>query len=168
MSARRWLMPAAALGGLWWLLSGGSAGSWLVGLPAIALALWLGREARGGQGGIKGGGLSVVGLVRFLPFFLVESVRGGLDVAARTLVPHMRIAPGLGSYRTRLNGGAARLLFANCVSLLPGTLSAELDGDVLQLHLLDARQSPEAELRRLESVVAQVFNENLIDEREPV
>jgi len=157
MPAIRWLIPAAALAGFWWLLSGGSAAAWLVGLPAIALALWLGR------GGATAwyARLSPAGLLRFLPFFLVESVRGGLDVTARTLAPRMRIAPGLSAYRIRLRGHSARLLFTSCVSLMPGTLSADLRGDSLRLHLLDAGQDPEPGLRRLERAVARVFDEGL-------
>ncbi len=161
MSAKQLLIPTLALAGFWWLLSGGSTGSWLVGLPAIALALWLTR----GGGPISAALPSPGGLLRFVPFFLRESVRGGLDVAARTLAPRLRIAPGLSTYRTGLSGNGARLLFANCVSLLPGTLAADLDGDLLRLHLLDAGLDPDPELRRLERAVARVFNEHLEPEQ---
>jgi multicomponent Na+:H+ antiporter subunit E len=148
-----WLFPAASLAGLWWLLSEGDVASWAVGLPAIALGLWLGR----GLGQDSAPRLSLVGACRFLLFFLRESMRGGLDVAGRVLAPRLRIEPGLAVYRTRLTGGPALLLFANSASLLPGTLCADLEQDRLQLHLLDADQDPEPDLRRLEAAVARVF-----------
>ena len=44
----------------------------------------------------------------------------------------------------------------NCVSLLPGTLAARLDGDQVELHLLDAGEDPEPELRRLEQAIARL------------
>jgi multicomponent Na+:H+ antiporter subunit E len=153
VSVRLRLIPAASLAALWWLLSEGNAASWAVGLPAIALGLWLGR----GSGRDDAPRLSFVGAGRFLFFFLRESMRGGMDVAGRVLAPRLRIEPGLAVYRTRLTGGPALLLFANSVSLLPGTVCADLEQDRLQLHLLDAAQDPEPELRRLEAAVARVF-----------
>jgi len=140
------------------------AGHWVAqgaffpqGLPALVFALWalhwLGRA---------GGPLpSPPGLLRFLPFFIAESTRGGLDVARRILAPALRVNPGLACYRTRLRGSGARLLFTNCVNLLPGTLAADLQRDRLRLHLLDAGVDPEPELRRLEQAVARVFHETL-------
>jgi len=82
-------------------------------------------------------------------------------VARRILAPVLRVNPGLVSYRTRLRGSGARLLFTNCVNLLPGTLAADLQRDRLRLHLLDAGVDPERELRRLEQAVARVFHETL-------
>jgi len=127
------------LAGFWWLLSGGDPGSWLVGLPTLVFALWalhwLGRA---------GGPLpSPPGLLRFLSFFIAESTCGGLDVARRILAPALRVNPRLACYRTRLRGSGARLLFTNCVNLLPGTLAADLQRDRLRLHLLDAGVDPE-------------------------
>jgi multicomponent Na+:H+ antiporter subunit E len=152
------LLPGLALTGLWWLLSAGAPESWLVGAPTVALALWVQRR----QSRHESARLSLIGLLRFLPFFIAESVRGGLDVAQRTLAPQMRINPGLSRYRTRLRRPAARLLFTNCVSLLPGTLAARLvEVDQLELHLLDADIDPEPDLRRLERAVARVFPELL-------
>lgn len=145
----------AALAGLWALLSGGQAGSWLVGLPAVVAAAWAGRVL-----GLPGDRrLSLRGLAAFLPFFLWESVRGGVDVARRVLRPDMALAPGFVAYRVGLAGEGARRLFANTVSLLPGTLAADLDGVDLRVHALDVGSDVAAELRRVESAVARVFGE---------
>jgi hypothetical protein len=40
---------------------------------------------------------------------------------------------------------------------LPGTLAADLDGDRAELHLLDASQNPEPDLRRLEQAIGRLF-----------
>ena len=45
----------------------------------------------------------------------------------------------------------------NCISLLPGTLAADLDGDRVVLHLLDTGVDPEPDLRRLEDAIAGLF-----------
>jgi multicomponent Na+:H+ antiporter subunit E len=146
-------LTLAALAGLWWLLSDGDPASWIIGLPAVAAAGWSAHRLRSGGAST----ISASGLLRFLPFFLWESLRGGIDVALRTLAPRMRIHPGFTVYRTRLRRRDARVLFANCVSLLPGTLAADVDGDRLDVHLLDAGSDPAEELRRLELAVARVY-----------
>ncbi len=97
--------------------------------------------------------------VRFFPFFLWESLRGGIDVARRTLAPRMRIQPGFTIYRTGLQQPAARVFFVDCVCLLPGTLGADLRGDQLDLHMLDARRDSLADLHRLERAVALIYRQ---------
>ncbi len=146
-------LTLASLAGLWWLLSGGDPASWVIGVPAVLAAGWW--SWRLGPGGT--GAVSLPGLLRFVPFFLWQSLRGGIDVSLRTLAPRMRIHPGFTVYRTGLRRRDARLLFVNCVSLLPGTLAADIDGDRLEVHQLDSTTDANGELRRLESVVARVY-----------
>jgi multicomponent Na+:H+ antiporter subunit E len=56
---------------------------------------------------------------------------------------------------------------ANTVSLLPGTLSAELDEAHLRVHVLDETGAFAAELQVVEAHVAQLFGLNLVaDESE--
>jgi multicomponent Na+:H+ antiporter subunit E len=156
-SFSRLLLPAVVLAALWWVISGGATASWVIGLPAVAAATWSFAVMRSRPGM----SVSLVGLVRFLPFFLVESLRGGLDVAWRTLSPRMDIAPGFSRYRVGLASPWARLVFANCASLLPGTLTVDLRGDELELHMLNEGPEVEGEIRCLERAVAGLFGEDL-------
>ncbi len=146
-------LTLALFAGLWWLLTVGDWSSWLIGLPVVAAAAWTARRLRPESAGR----ISLRGLLRFLPFFAWESLRGGIDVASRTLAPRLRIQPGLVAYRIRLQRSDARMFFANCVSLLPGTLAADLRDDVLDVHMLDRRVDPVPELRRLELAVSGVY-----------
>jgi multicomponent Na+:H+ antiporter subunit E len=100
----------------------------------------------------------MIGVLRFVPFFLWESLRGGIDVALRTLAPRMPVHPGFVTYPIGLlRRRDARVFFANCLCLLPGTLAADLSGDRLEVHLLDMGTDPATELRRLERAVARVY-----------
>lgn len=139
--------------GLWWILTNGSSGSWLIGLPAVAAAVW--ARARLSQGGRYG--VSVIGMVRFVPLFLWQSVRGGVDVARRTLALRMRIKPGFVRYRTQLTVPAARTFFVTCAGLLPGTLASGLVDDQMEIHTLDIGSNHQVDLRRLEVAVARIF-----------
>ena len=149
-----WLL-IVLLGAIWALLSGGGASSWIIGAPAVFVGAWAGRSL----GAFDGNAWSVGGGIRYLPFFLVESVRGGIDVTRRVLASEPRVAPGLQDYRMSLRSPHARLLFVNSVSLLPGTLAVDLRNDMLVVHALDTSTKIDEELRRLERVVGRVYGE---------
>lgn len=145
------------LAGLWWIIAGGDPSSWVIGAPAVVAAAWAVR----GLGARAAVWPSPLGLLRFLPYFVVESLRGGIDVAARVLGPRMRVDPGVIDYPLRLRRRAARVFFVDCISLLPGTLGADLVGDTARVHALDVGDDPVAGLRALEVHVARVFREPL-------
>jgi multicomponent Na+:H+ antiporter subunit E len=134
------VVRTAILAGLWWIIVQGRSDAWMVGLPAVAAAVlasvYLGARALPR--------LSVTGLAGFIVLFLRESAWGGVDVARRTLAPRLRIRPGFRRYRLKLHDPRARVLLVNCISLLPGTLAADLDGEHAELHLLDSGDNPEA------------------------
>jgi multicomponent Na+:H+ antiporter subunit E len=148
------LMLAALL---WWVLVGGELASWVVGVPVVAAAVWSAWRLHDGDAGH----ISLRGLLRFIPFFLWESIRGGVDVASRVLRPRMAIQPGFVIYTMGLRTPKARLLFVNCISLLPGTLAADISDDELRVHTLDLEGDTGRELSRLERRVAAVYGERL-------
>ncbi|HSO81195.1 Na+/H+ antiporter subunit E [Thiocapsa sp.] len=142
---------------VWLILVGPDAASWIIGGPfvvAATLASLRLSEPRDRK-------LSLSSLARFIPYFLVESLRGGLDVAARVLIPRMRVQPGNQEYRVRLTHPEARLVFIDSISLLPGTLSADLRGDLVTVHALDVRTDVVEGLATLERRVAALFGESL-------
>lgn len=95
--------------------------------------------------------------LRFAPFFLLRSLLGGVDVSWRAFHPDMPIAPDLIEYGLRIPPGLPRVFMVNTVSLLPGTLSAELDRDVLKVHVLDGRKDFLAVIESVEKRVAGMF-----------
>ncbi len=142
---------------IWLILVGPDAASWIIGVPfvvAATLASLRLSEPRGRN-------LSLSSLAEFSPYFLVESLRGGLDVAGRVLLPRLRVQPGNQDYRVSLRDPTARLVFIDSISLLPGTLSADLRGDLLTVHALDIRTDVVADLAALERRVAALFGETL-------
>jgi multicomponent Na+:H+ antiporter subunit E len=151
--ASRLAARSALLAGLWWLIVQGRPDAWLVGIPAVALAVMASNQLN--DHALQR--LSLAGLFAFITLFLRESIRGGLDVTLRTLRPSMRIKPGFRRYRLHISDPSARVLLINCIGLLPGTLAADLDGDHAELHLLDSSDNPDPQLLRLEQAVARLF-----------
>lgn len=142
---------------IWFLLAGQDAASWLLGVPAVMAAGWSSLRLSGA----RDQRIRLTGLLRFVPFFIGESIRGGFDVMNRVMRPRMRISPGFHAYRTRLAHVPARLLFVNSLSLLPGTLAADLDDDSVLIHALDVKGELDEEIIRLERAVAAVYGETL-------
>ena len=142
---------------MWWILTEGAMDSWLVGVPVVVLAV-LASEAL-----LPAASWSLSGIVRFIPFFLWRSLCGGVDVARRALHPRLPISPALIDHQWRLPAGLPRVFMANTVSLLPGTLSVELNEDTLCIHVLDNNSAFASELNVVEERVAALFGLALVD-----
>ncbi|MBK5940189.1 Na+/H+ antiporter subunit E [Halochromatium roseum] len=161
-----WLRPIRiflTLAVLWLVIAGPELSSWIIGVPALLFATWSTMTLTGDRHAADRtpyrSRLRLGGLLRFLPFFAIESVRGGLDVASRVMRPRLRIDPGFQSYQMHLSNPIARVVFLDSISLLPGTLSADLVNDQIEVHALDASHDLSPSLQRLERVVAQLFVE---------
>lgn len=152
----QWSRFIVRLGGcllLWWVLTGGTTlSSWIIGLPTIALALWVMQSAPQSEHWQ----LSLSGLLHFIPYFLLQSVRGGIDVARRAYSPARPLDPDIIDFPLILPPGRPQIFFLNSVSLLPGTLSAELSDTMLKVHVLDRSVDPH--LHQLQTRVARLFN----------
>lgn len=154
----RLAVRAGALAIVWWILTGGDASSWVVGAPAVlasaAASIALRRP--------EPWRISPSGAARFLPYFAWHTLAGSVDVARRALDPGLPISPSFERYLIRLPGsGPSRVLFVNVVSLLPGTLSADLDGDELTVHGLTDGAETLDRVRALEDRIAAVFGHEL-------
>jgi multicomponent Na+:H+ antiporter subunit E len=136
---------------MWWVLTDGAMDSWLVGAPVVLFATLVSVML------LPPFSWSLTGIVRFVPFFLWRSLHGGVDVARRALHPRLPISPGMVNYRWRLPPGLPRVVMANTVSLLPGTLSAELHKEYLRVHVLNRREDFLSELEKVEQRVAAMF-----------
>jgi len=130
ISVARLIVRALGFAFFWAILAAGKG--WGVGIPVICLATAVSFHS------VPVNQWSLAGLARFLPYFVWNSLRGGVDVAARALNPRLPIDPAVVRYEMRLDSTAARVLMADTVTLLPGTLSADLQGNILLVHVLTA------------------------------
>ncbi len=148
-------------GGLWWALTEGDPYNWWFGLIMVVVAT-LASSAM--QPAVR---WRPLGLLRFIPFFIRQSVLGGVDVARRAFSPEMPNDPGFVEFQVRLPVGPSRVLLANTMSLLPGTVSVELRDTSLRLHALDRSMPIERTLRTGEAHIAAIFGVELHLPAEP-
>ena len=72
----------------------------------------------------------------FVPWLLVQIVAGSLQVAAVVLHPRLPISPRLLRLRVELPNPLARLTLANAITLTPGTVTLDVEGDEYLVHAL--------------------------------
>jgi len=75
----------------------------------------------------------VAGFLYFAYFFR-QLVKANLRLAAIVLSPDLPIQPGFVKIRTGLHSRMGRLMLANSITLTPGTLTVEVDGEWLYIH----------------------------------
>jgi multicomponent Na+:H+ antiporter subunit E len=146
---------------LWKVCTGYDPDSWILGLPASLLFTWfviMGREE-----GSPSPRLHLRAVPTFLLYFLLQSFRTGVDVARRALFEGHQVNPGFTTYRARLPDGAPRAVFANMISLLPGTLSWSLNDGIHKVHILSGHAMIFEELADLERRVGKLYGIELED-----
>jgi len=156
---RRFAVKALALALLWGVLTEFRLDALVFGVPAVlagAALVFVMPYSPGAR-------LSLGGTLVFIGWFAVQSVRGAVDVSLRAIAPSMPLRPGFRPYTPRLPEGAPRVMFLNTITLLPGTLSAEVSGEKVMVHMLDTRADLEADLGTLETRIAALFGVSLKD-----
>ncbi|MBY6082771.1 Na+/H+ antiporter subunit E [Ruegeria arenilitoris] len=138
---------------IWSVLAGGDLASCLIGAPLVLFVV----VANHRLGRLNGRCARLSGVLRFLPYFLIGSFRGGLATATLVLFRGREVQPAMVEYQTTLPPGRARALFVGTIGLLPGTLTADLNGRLLHIHVLDGSMPVTSELRELERRIAAIF-----------
>ncbi|PRY22104.1 multicomponent Na+:H+ antiporter subunit E [Aliiruegeria haliotis] len=146
------VMLAAA----WAVLHWDDPASWVIGLPtavagaAASTLLPVSNSPR----------ISFTGALRLSAFAITGVLRGAVDVSLLSLRPG-RLNQGCLTLRTRLPEGRPRRLFALTITLLPGTLTVRLDGEMLVVHALDCGEAVQGDLDALEHRIAGLFGLSL-------
>lgn len=73
----------------------------------------------------------------YLPYFLFWCLLANLDVAVRVVQPDIPIRPGIVKVRTTLKNEMAKTFLANSITLTPGTLTVDIDGQDLYIHCIN-------------------------------
>jgi multicomponent Na+:H+ antiporter subunit E len=125
----------ATLFGFWILLNGSLAGDvLLIGLIAALLITLLFRNSLAVVSELRMTPRALIVAVGYVFFFARELVKSNLSLARIVLSPALPLNPGIVKVRTRLKSRMGRLLLANSITLTPGTLTVDIDGEWLYIH----------------------------------
>ena len=98
------------------------------------LVLWLGE--RGTPSGVYF--MKVPQVIRFIMFFFREVIKSNIRVAMEVLTPGQKMKPGIVAIELSAKTDLEITMFANLITLTPGTLSLDVSDDkrVLYVHAM--------------------------------
>jgi multicomponent Na+:H+ antiporter subunit E len=127
---------ALMLAAIWVLLSGLFKPLLLaLGAASVMLTLLLAHR----MGVVDIAGHPVRAAIRYVPYWpwlAVEIVKSSIDVARRILSPAMPVRPTVFEIRASQQTVVGRVVLANSMTLTPGTVTLDVDGDRLTVHSL--------------------------------
>ena len=88
----------------------------------------------------------LVFIFAYIPLFVWQLVLSNLAVAKIVLSPNInkQLNPGFVKISTDLKGDFAKLTLANSITLTPGTLSVDIDGNDIYIHTVNIKgKTPE-------------------------
>lgn len=83
--------------------------------------------------------------LRYAPWLVMEILKANWTVLKAILSPDLDIHPTLVKVRTRCKSDLAKVIFANSITLTPGTVTLRVDDEFMLVHgLYEADAQPEA------------------------
>lgn len=87
--------------------------------------------------------LGVRPFIGYAPWLLMEIVRANMEVALWILLPRLAIRPTVVRVTASQKGDLARVIYANSITLTPGTVSIDMEGDQITVHALSYQGADE-------------------------
>ncbi len=100
--------------------------------------------------------------LRILPYFpwlFYKIFQSGIHLSKLILHPALPIAPHLISVESKLRHHGAVVLFGNSITLTPGTITAEVDGNNLIVHAMDKVLGEDVTSKQMETKIANIFKD---------
>lgn len=127
---------AAALAVFWFAMSGETSPFFLgLSVFAVLATLWISaslkivdRDASPYHRALR--------LLVYMGWLIIEIVKANLAVIARVLGVRHSIDPAMVEITTTARTSLGKVLFANSITLTPGTVTVDVDGQVLKVHAL--------------------------------
>ncbi len=79
----------------------------------------------------------------YVPWLLLAIFRSNIDVALRILNPRLPISPTLIRTRASQKHALGKVIYANSITLTPGTVSVEVEDDLILVHALSRESAGE-------------------------
>jgi len=131
------LMAFFSLMIFWILLAGWQTQDLIVGAIISLLLALLYQKSSALFGEFRFTLKSIVSFIQFIFVFSFELIKSNLDVALRVVNPKLPINPGIVKVKTKLKSRLGRVMLANSITLTPGTLTVDTDGEDYYIHWID-------------------------------
>ncbi len=108
--------------------------------------------------GIKPGVRPLLFMVAYVFIFIWQLILANLDVAKRVLSPRRPINPGIVKVKTKLKSPLAKMMLTSSITLTPGTLSLDVQGDDIFIHWIDVKGK---DIETATNAIVSVFEKGL-------
>ena len=98
-----------------------------------------------------------IGLLVYAPWLFGRILASGMHLTYLILHPSLPLNPQVIRHRTRLSGDTAITILGNSITLTPGTVTVEVNGNELEVHALDEASGADVISLRLENKIAGLF-----------
>ncbi|MBB6213940.1 multicomponent Na+:H+ antiporter subunit E [Anaerosolibacter carboniphilus] len=92
----------------------------------------------------------------YLCLLIREIITSNIQVAKIVLSPRITISPTIFTYETKLKSQFHRAVLANSITLTPGTLTMELQNNVLTIHCLREEYAEGVINSKLEKILLEI------------
>ena len=98
----------------------------------------------------------------YLLVFFWDLVKSNIHVALIVLKPSLPINPGIVKTKTVLKSKMARLILTNSITLTPGTLTVDIEDDILYIHWIDVKSedieiATEKIVKKFEKILVKIY-----------
>ena len=98
-------------------------------------------------------------LLTYLPWLGWQVIKSNLTVAKLILHPRMPITPAIFKVRASQTSDLGKVIYANSITLTPGTVSMSIDGDEILVHSLTTKGRQDIEAGEMDRRVTRMAGE---------
>ena len=106
------------------------------GIVSCLLVTWLGARMDRIDGEHHFGLVRPLATLRYIGWLTLEVIKSNLDVARRILSPRLSISPTVIRVPSSQKTELGRVIFANSITLTPGTVSIDVQEGEIEVHAL--------------------------------
>lgn len=147
--------------GFWLVMSGKlEAFHIITGILAVSFVVWLDRRL--GPLSKDEDTISLhahfAKLPIYLPWLAWQMILSSIHVGKVILVPRHKIHPMMLKFNSQMPSNAARVILGNSITLTPGTLTLDIQGDTFLVHALDVQSSESLLAGDMQKRVGRLFS----------
>lgn len=94
--------------------------------------------------------------VRFSKILIYEILKANIQVAILILQPKIKLSQGYYYYKPKLKTNFLKMIFANCITLTPGTITVQYEGDEMIIHYLTEENTLDLENSDMERILLEM------------
>ena len=102
----------------------------------------------------------IPGLLRYIPWLLWAITKANIDVARRIVHPRLPMSPRVIQVETSQKTHLGQVIYANSITLTPGTVAVETDEGTIDVHALTREAAEDVRSGTMDSRVTDMEGES--------